>query len=122
MPFVLVDPFTRILQQLFVNIWQQELKAVTEALSRLISIALQEADNYEIVFRRLIKTLNSISGFEYFVYDGVRTGEEYIVRSIPDLLSYVLPDLEYMHLLNKYNDPDIATSKMIAPLNIKYKF
>ena len=99
----------------------QELKAVTEALSRLISIALQEADNYAIVFKRLIKTLNGISGFEYFVYDGERTGEEYIVRSIPDLLSYVLPDLEYMHLLNKYHDENIAINKMIAPLNVKYK-
>ena len=94
----------------------QELKAITEALSRLVSIILQESIDYKSAYRRMCKTLKGIGGFEAFVYDGERTKKEYIVKSIPDLLSYVLPDLEYIYLLNKYDDPEIAVSNMLSKI------
>lgn len=91
----------------------QELKAVTEALSRLISIALQESVDYKSTYRRLIKTLRGISGFEAWVHDIVRTDEEVILRSISDSISHVLPDLEYLYLLNKYGTKEEALKRMI---------
>ena len=97
----------------------QEFKAITEAISRNVSILLQEAEDYEHAYKRIIKSLNGISGFEYFVYDGIRSHEEHIARSIPDLISYVMPDLEFMHLCNVYGSEEEANKHMIAPLNIK---
>ena len=90
----------------------QELKAITEALSRLVSIILQESADYKVAYRRMCKTLKGIGSLYAFVYDGERTKKEYVVKSIPDLLSYVLPDLEYIYLLNKYGDPEVAVSAM----------
>ena len=98
----------------------QELKAITEALSRLVSIILQESSNYITAYRRIVKTLNGIGGFEAFVYDGLRSGKEYIVKSIPDLLSYVIPDLEYVYMMNKYdNDEDFVLNNMVSEIPLE---
>ena len=96
----------------------QELKAVTEGIARLISIALQEAEDYKSTYRRIVKTLKGIAGFEIFVYDGILTGQEHVVKSICDVLPYILPDLEYTHLLNKYGSREEAINRMIAKVNI----
>lgn len=100
----------------------QELKAITEALSRLISIALQESRDHATVYRRLIKTLKGIAGFEAFVYDSEINNREYICRSIPDLIAYVLPDLEYIYLLDKYGAPEVALNRMIAAIDVQRQY
>lgn len=92
----------------------QELKAVTEAIARLVSLILQECANYKSAYRRVIKTLKGIAGFEIFVYDGVVSGMEHVVKSIADVVSYILPDLEFIHLSNKYGGREEALPRMIA--------
>ena len=96
----------------------QELKAITEALSRLISIALQESVNYKETYRRLMKTMKGIAGFEAFVYDGEISGQEHVCKSIPDLMAYALPDLEFLYLVSKYGSKDEALKRINARVDI----
>ena len=80
----------------------QELKAISEMSSRLISIALQEAYNHNTVYRRILKTLKMIAGFEAWVYTDLVTGNDIVVKSIPDVLAHIIPNLEYIYLKEKY--------------------
>ncbi len=86
-------------------------KSVTEALSRVISLALRNGVKIEDI----IKTINNISGSEIWIYDTF-DGKEVIVKSIPDAAGKMLEDL------NKYykkmiNDNKFNTNKKIEPNN-----
>jgi len=63
-------------------------KSITEALSRVISLALRSGVN----INDIIKTISNISGSEVWVYDNI-DGEEVIVKSIPDAAAKMLTDL-----------------------------
>ena len=63
-----------------------ELKAMTEALSRVISIALRSGCRLE----DLIGTLKGLSGKEVWMFD---YDDEHVIRSIPDAISVLLEKL-----------------------------
>ena len=77
------DPF-----EIFINVGKSgsELKAMTEALSRVISIGLRSGSKLE----DFIDTLKGLSGKEYWLlsYD-----EEHVVRSVPDAIALLLERL-----------------------------
>ena len=74
-----------------------ENKAITEALSRIISLALRAG----VSLTDVIKTIRGISGSEVWVYENA-SGAEVYVKSIPDAISRMLEDLEthYRHILS----------------------
>ena len=63
-----------------------ELKAMTEALSRVISIALRSGCRLE----DLIDTIKGLSGKEVWMFD---CDDEQVVRSIPDAIALLLEKL-----------------------------
>lgn len=63
-------------------------KSITEALSRVISLALRSGVDIE----DLINTISNISGSEVWVYN-LLDGEEVVVKSIPDAVAKMLKDL-----------------------------
>lgn len=78
-------------------------KSITEALSRVISLALRSG----VDIKDLIDTMSNISGSEIWVYDSL-DGTEIIVKSIPDAASKMLRDLNnYYKLLISGNNKDI---------------
>lgn len=94
-----------------------ENKAVTEALSRVISLALRAG----ISLDEIIRTISNISGSEIWVYEAADKTEVY-VKSIPDAIAKMLHDLkEYKNTLieqisesepnNGNNDNDIISHK-----------
>lgn len=66
-----------------------ENKAVTEALSRVISLALRAG----ISLDEIIRTISNISGSEVWVYEAADKTEVY-VKSIPDAIAKMLHDLK----------------------------
>ena len=71
-------------------------KSVTEAMSRVISLALRA--NVDI--NDIIKTISNISGSELWIYDTI-DGKEVYVKSIPDATAKMLSDLnEYSSTLS----------------------
>lgn len=89
-------------------------KSITEALSRVISLALRGGINIEDI----IKTLNNISGSEAWVYDSYNNGE-IIVKSIPDVTSKMLKDIieYYKDICINFNFPDIQEEEEKHVLN-----
>lgn len=78
-------------------------KSITEALSRVISLALRSG----VDIKDLIDTMSNISGSEIWVYDSL-DGTEIIVKSIPDAASKMLRDLNnYYKLLISGNNKNI---------------
>ncbi|MBN1333152.1 MAG: adenosylcobalamin-dependent ribonucleoside-diphosphate reductase [Synergistales bacterium] len=77
------DPF-----EVFANIGKSgsEMTAMTEALSRVISIGLRSGGKIE----DFIATLRGISGKEYWMF---QCDEKHVVRSIPDALAMLLEKL-----------------------------
>jgi len=69
------------------------LKSITEALSRVISLALRSGVDAE----DLINTLSDIAGSEIWFYKSLR-GKEVVVKSIPDATSKMLADLNRYYL------------------------
>jgi ribonucleotide reductase alpha subunit len=71
-------------------------KSVTEAFSRVISLALRSG----VKIDDIIKTISNISGSDIWVYDTL-DGQEVIVKSIPDASGKMLQDLNeyYKHLM-----------------------
>ena len=63
-----------------------ELKAMTEALSRVISIGLRSGCRLE----DFIDTLRGLSGKEYWMFG---FDEEHVARSIPDAIALLLEKL-----------------------------
>ncbi|HQQ39692.1 MAG TPA: ribonucleotide reductase N-terminal alpha domain-containing protein [Bacilli bacterium] len=76
-------------------------KSVTEALSRVISLALRAGVKVEDV----IKTIANISGSEVWVYENAN-GEEVLVKSIPDAVSKMLVDLNRVYSKTQININD----------------
>lgn len=76
-------------------------KSITEALSRVISLALRSG----VDIKDLINTMSNISGSEIWVYDSL-DGQEIVVKSIPDAASKMLKDLNnyYKLLLSGENN------------------
>ena len=74
--------------EIFVNIGKSgsELKAMTEALSRVISIGLRSGCNLE----DFIDTLKGLSGKEYWM---LNSDDNHITRSIPDAIALLLEKL-----------------------------
>ena len=77
------DPF-----EIFINVGKSgsELKAMTEALSRVISIGLRSGSRLE----DFIDTLKGLSGKEYWMFG---FDEEHVARSIPDAIALLLEKL-----------------------------
>ncbi len=74
--------------EVFANIGKSgsEMMAMTEALSRVISIGLRSGGKLE----DFITTLKGISGKEYWMFE---SDEKHVVRSIPDALALLLEQL-----------------------------
>ncbi|MBR0315977.1 MAG: adenosylcobalamin-dependent ribonucleoside-diphosphate reductase [Synergistaceae bacterium] len=74
--------------EIFINIGKSgsELKAMTEALSRVISIGLRSGCNLE----DFIDTLKGLSGKEYWM---LNSDDDHITRSIPDAIALLLEKL-----------------------------
>ena len=72
----------------FINVGKSgsELKAMTEALSRIISIGLRSGCNIE----NFIDTLKGLSGKECWLLDG---DDNHFIRSIPDAVAVLLEKL-----------------------------
>lgn len=77
------DPF-----EIFINVGKSgsELKAMTEALSRVISIGLRSGSKLE----DFIDTLKGLSGKEYWMFG---FDDEHVARSIPDAIALLLEKL-----------------------------
>jgi len=77
------DPF-----EVFANIGKSgsEMTAMTEAMSRIISIGLRSGGQLE----DFISTLSGISGKEYWMFE---SDDKHILRSIPDALAVMLARL-----------------------------
>lgn len=77
------DPF-----EIFVNVGKSgsEMKAMTEALSRVISIGLRSGCSLE----DFIDTLKGLSGKEYWM---LKCDENHVVRSVPDAIALLLEKL-----------------------------
>jgi ribonucleoside-diphosphate reductase alpha chain len=69
------------------------LKSITEALGRVISLALRSGVDIE----DLVSTLSDIAGSEVWFYKSLR-GKEIVVKSIPDAASKMLADLNKYYL------------------------
>lgn len=93
-----------------------ENKAVTEALSRVISLALRAG----VELNDIIQTISNISGSEVWVYENEDKTEVY-VKSIPDVVAKMLADLKSYHkeLNDKINgvkvDVDKASFSLTQP-------
>lgn len=74
--------------EMFINVGKSgsELKAMTEALSRVISIGLRSGCRLE----DFIDTLKGLSGKEYWMFD---FDDEHVARSIPDAVAILLERL-----------------------------
>jgi len=74
--------------EIFINVGKSgsELKAMTEALSRVISIGLRSGCRLE----DFIDTLRGLSGKEYWMFG---FDEEHVARSIPDAIALLLEKL-----------------------------
>ncbi len=77
------DPF-----EIFINVGKSgsELKAMTEALSRVISIGLRSGSKLE----DFIDTLKGLSGKEYWMFE---FDDQRVARSIPDAIALLLEKL-----------------------------
>lgn len=84
-------------------------KSITEALSRVISLALRAGVDIE----DLISTINNISGSEVWVYDSL-DGEEIVVKSIPDAVGKMLRDLNNYYTMLFKKD---STARSNQPTN-----
>lgn len=83
-------------------------KSVTEALSRVISLALRS--NVDI--NDIVKTISNISGSEIWVYDTIN-GKEVFVKSIPDVTAKMLADINDYSTNLTNNTIDIKTNNDI---------
>lgn len=84
-------------------------------ISKLISTILQECSNYKNTYNELCRVLRSFNNYRtsQFIYESNRLIDKvYSINNICELISYVLPDLEYVYLLNKYSEPSLAISYM----------
>ncbi|MBQ7576942.1 MAG: adenosylcobalamin-dependent ribonucleoside-diphosphate reductase [Synergistaceae bacterium] len=101
------DPF-----EIFVNVGKSgsELKAMTEALSRVISIGLRSGCSLE----DFIDTLKGLSGKEFWMLE---FDDNYAVRSIPDAIALLLEKLIDREITNaRLSDKSMICPDCGAPL------
>ena len=98
--------------EIFVNVGKSgsELKAMTEALSRVISIGLRSGCSLE----DFIDTLKGLSGKEYWMLE---FNDNYAVRSIPDAIALMLEKLIDREVINaRMSDKSMICPDCGAPL------
>ena len=103
------DPF-----EIFINVGKSgsELKAMTEALSRVISIGLRSGCSLE----DFIDTLKGLSGKEYWM---LNCDDDHVARSIPDAIALLLEKLINRKVLNaRRNDKSLLCPDCGAPLEM----
>ena len=106
------------LRELTVNLIDNndiELNYFIEILSDSISLILQSCYDYKESFNKICKLLKKFSNINLiqFTYKSNMIFEkEYNIYNICDLLYYVLQELEYLYMLNKYGEPNTAISNM----------
>jgi ribonucleoside-diphosphate reductase alpha chain len=93
-------------------------KSVTEALSRVISLALRAG----VELNDIVNTIANISGSETWIYDTI-DGKELYVRSIPDVVARMLADLNnyYNELASKYSADKTKSATINTIKNISVK-
>ncbi|MBQ7219573.1 MAG: adenosylcobalamin-dependent ribonucleoside-diphosphate reductase [Synergistaceae bacterium] len=103
------DPF-----EIFVNVGKSgsEMKAMTEALSRVISIGLRSGCSLE----DFIDTLKGLSGKEYWM---LNCDESHVVRSIPDAIALLLEKLiDREAVAARRNDKELICPECGSPLEM----
>lgn len=103
------DPF-----EIFINVGKSgsELKAMTEALSRVISIGLRSGCSLE----DFIDTLKGLSGKEYWM---LNCDDDHVARSIPDAIALLLEKLINRKVLNaRRMDKSLLCPDCGAPLEM----
>lgn len=103
------DPF-----EIFVNVGKSgsEMKAMTEALSRVISIGLRSGCSLE----DFIDTLKGLSGKEYWM---LKCDENYVVRSVPDAIALLLEKLINREAITaRRNDKALICPECGSPLEM----
>ena len=100
--------------EIFINVGKSgsELKAMTEALSRIISIGLRSGCRLE----DFIDTLRGLSGKEYWMLD---SDDDHVARSIPDAIALLLDKLIDRKVTTaKLNDKNLICPECGAPLEM----
>ncbi len=100
--------------EIFVNVGKSgsELKAMTEALSRVISIGLRSGCSLE----DFIDTLRGLSGKEYWM---LNSDDDHVARSIPDAIALLLDKLiDRKVTVAKLSDKDLICPECGAPLEM----
>ncbi len=103
------DPF-----EIFVNVGKSgsEMKAMTEALSRVISIGLRSGCSLE----DFIDTLKGLSGKEYWM---LKCDENHVVRSVPDAIALLLEKLINREVVSaRRNDKELICPECGSPLEM----
>ncbi len=103
------DPF-----EIFINVGKSgsELKAMTEALSRVISIGLRSGCSLE----DFIDTLKGLSGKEYWM---LNCDDNHVARSIPDAIALLLEKLINRKVINARRlDKSLLCPDCGAPLEM----
>ncbi|MBQ7544489.1 MAG: adenosylcobalamin-dependent ribonucleoside-diphosphate reductase [Synergistaceae bacterium] len=103
------DPF-----EIFINVGKSgsEMKAMTEALSRVISIGLRSGCSLE----DFIDTLKGLSGKEYWM---LNCDEEHVARSIPDAIALLLEKLINREAVNaRRKDKALICPECGSPLEM----
>lgn len=107
------DPF-----EIFINVGKSgsELKAMAEALSRVISIGLRSGCRLE----DFIDTLKGLSGKEYWMFG---FDEEHVARSIPDAIALLLEKLierqqHENNIANRTSKGDVICPECGAPMEM----
>lgn len=103
------DPF-----EIFVNVGKSgsEMKAMTEALSRVISIGLRSGCSLE----DFIDTLKGLSGKEYWM---LKCDDNYVVRSVPDAIALLLEKLINREAITaRRNDKALICPECGSPLEM----
>ena len=90
-------------------------KNLIDTLVITISNILQENYDYKIRYNKLIYSLRyKYAGLNFEYNSVIQNDTKITVYSIPDLLSYVIPDMEYLYLLNKYGTREEVNNRMLA--------
>ena len=103
------DPF-----EIFVNVGKSgsEMKAMTEALSRVISIGLRSGCSLE----DFIDTLKGLSGKEYWM---LKCDDNHVVRSVPDAIALLLEKLINREVVAaRRNDKALICPECGSPLEM----
>ena len=100
--------------EIFINVGKSgsELKAMTEALSRVISIGLRSGCSLE----DFIDTLKGLSGKEYWM---LNSDDDHVARSIPDAIALLLEKLIDREVtVARRNDKALICPECGAPLEM----